>query len=230
MKPFKAFTLVITITLFSVFSYAQSVDNTMDWKEFTQPKPYTKPISNEIVGTPYVDATFQRGNVFNDGALLASNVQLRYNALRDEIEIQKENSSDNSVNVLVRDKDIYVKILNDTYVYLEGTSEDVPTGYYLVMHEDVNASLYKKQKKEFIEGKKSINTMTRDIAPAFKDAEELYIVLAGGQLEPVPNSRGKRLKLLDAHKKEVKQFVRDNDLNINKDYNYLKLIKYYNRL
>lgn len=230
MKSFNALCLLVTATLVTTFSYAQSVDNTMGWNEFTQPKLSSKPISEEIVGTPYVNPEFQRGNVFKDGALLESNAQLRYNALRDEIEILKQGAPESATKLIVRDEDIYVKILNDTYVYIESDNEEVATGYYLVLIENEKASLYKKQKKEFIEGKKSVNTITRDIPPSFKDDEQLYISFGEGNLVEVPSSRGKKIKLFDSDKKAMKQYVRDNSLNINKDYNFLKLIKYYNSL
>ncbi|MAN58548.1 MAG: hypothetical protein CMC08_01780 [Flavobacteriaceae bacterium] len=230
MKSLHLFSLLFFTTLLTTFSQAQSIDDRPVLEEFISTQKAAAAPDASYAGSPYADPIFQKGNVFKNGKLLASNVGLRYNALRDEMELKQINSSDMQTKVLVRAEDIYVRIGNDTFVFLPNTGEDNIGGYFMVLHEGSKMNVYKKLKKEFIEGKKSINTMTRDVPPSYKDDEVLFVSYADGSLEEVPGSRNKKLSLFNSGKKELKQHIRDNRLNINKEYNFLKLVKHYNEL
>jgi len=186
---------------------------------------------DKYAGSPYSNEKFQRGNVFKDGKLVANNVGLRYNVKKENIELKKDINSSNIVaNVVSPSEDIYVKILNDIYVFFTSQSYEMRDGYYLVLHEGEKINLYKKEMKEFIEGKKSINTITRDISPSFKNREYLFVADSYKTLTKLSNSRKARFNIFPDSKKELKNYIKDKRLNISKEADYLKLIKYYNSL
>lgn len=183
-------------------------------------------------GSAYENKEFARGYVFKSGKTLASNIALRYNAKRDEIEVKSSLSSSNeSARVLVKHDDIYIKILNKVFVYSPVREGIEKAGYFMVIHEGTNYSLYKKLTKKFIEGREAVNSITRDTPPAFRNKEVYYLVnKLDGSFTVFPKSKKGKLKVFSENKKEIKNFVKSNRLNVNKDYDLAKLVKYFDTL
>ena len=70
-------------------------------------------------GTPYNNPNFLLGNIYKEGKLLADKVAIRYNAVADEMEVKQYlNDSDDDARVLTKSQDIYVKIVDDIYVFV----------------------------------------------------------------------------------------------------------------
>ena len=219
--------------LFISITFAQSELDTPETDDYLSEKSITlqKKVLN-VAGSPYASKEFQSGNVYKNGKLVANNVALRYNVTRDEVEVKGDKKTSNSqARILRMNPDIYVRVLNDVFVYIKPTSEEAPGGYFNVLHEGEHFHLYKKLKKEFIEGKKAINSVARDIPPTYKDRESLFLVDASNnQLISLDGSRKRKLKAFPSHNKELKNYSKENNLNINKEYSLKKLVAFYNTL
>lgn len=220
------------IALSSSNTTAQGVFNDPETDTYISQRSITMPDHGyTYTGSPYANKAFQAGFVFKDGKILASNVGLRYNAARDEFEIKKSvNTSNYAAKVLVKSEDIYVKIMNRLYVYIDKNKENETGGYYEVLHDGERMSLYKKISKEFIEGKKAVNSIATDILPMYKEREKLFLLNENGELSELPNSRNGRINSFNSNKKQVKQQIRDEKLNINKSYDLIKVLRYYDSL
>jgi hypothetical protein len=232
MKRTAALLILTFATLISSSLKAQGVFNDPETDTYISQKPITQPEHGyKYTGSPYADKRFEQGFVFRDGIILASNVGLRYNALRDEFEIKKSlNTSNYAAKVLVKSEDIYVKIMNRLFVYLDKNEESGAGGYYEVLFEGERLSLYKKLSKEFIEGKKAINSIATDILPMYKEKEELFLLKENKELVELPSSRNGKINSFGSNKKKIKQHIREKKLNINKDYDLIKLLRYYDSL
>ncbi len=229
----------LSLFLFSILSFACSIGHAQmgmeedDATKYMSNKPITiVPEERNFSGSAYENEEFVNGFVFNDGKILASNVALRYNAKRDELEVKKSlATSDASAKVLVKKSDIYVKMLNKSFVYCPVKQGIEKAGYFMVLHEGDNYGLYKKITKKFLEGKESVNSITRDTPPSFKTEEAYYLVdMESESFTLFPKSRKGKLKTFPNFKKEVKDYVKKEGLNINKDYALKKLVKYYDSL
>ncbi len=183
-------------------------------------------------GSAYENDAFARGTIFIKGRVVESNVLLRYNALRDEMEVKMDpNASDATAKVMVKDPDIYTRILNKIFVYSPKKEGIDYPGYFLVVYEGEHYMLYKKITKDFIEGTKSMNSMTRDIPNMYKEKEFYYLVnKKTGTFVLFPNSRNGKLALFGNKKKQVKAFVNNERLNINKEWALKKTVLYYDSL
>ncbi|MCW5518846.1 hypothetical protein J1N09_03285 [Aureitalea sp. L0-47] len=232
MKRTAALLILTFATLISSSLKAQGVFNDPETDTYISQKAITPPDHGyKFTGSPYADKRFQQGFVFRDGVILASNVGLRFNALRDEFEIKKSlNTSNYAAKVLVKSEDIYVKIMNRLFVFLDKNEETGAGGYYEVLFEGESLSLYKKLTKDFIEGKKAINSIATDILPMYKEKEALFLLNENKELVELPGSKNGKVNSLGSNKKQIKQYIRDKDLNINKNYDLIKLLRYYDSL
>ncbi|MEZ4794096.1 MAG: hypothetical protein R2773_01235 [Flavobacteriaceae bacterium] len=71
-----------------------------------------KPEEVFYAGSAYENDAFARGTIFIKGRVVESNVLLRYNALRDEMEVKMDPNASDAVlaKVTVKDPDIYTRI------------------------------------------------------------------------------------------------------------------------
>ncbi|GAB5401701.1 MAG: hypothetical protein Aureis2KO_32860 [Aureisphaera sp.] len=190
------------------------------------------PVMERISGSPYEVKEFALGNILKDGKVLASNVAIRYNALRDEIEIKRKIDDHNrTARVMVKSPDIYAKILNKVFVYVPNKEGLTTSGYFMVLHEGEKYDLYKKITKEYLEGSESMSGLTRDIPAMYKEKEFHYLAdKESGKVKAFPKSRNGKFNLLSDKKKELKKYANDNNLNVNKEYALVKLLRYYETL
>jgi hypothetical protein len=205
-------------------------------------KPFDNPNDNEylmnktvnlkdglqnVTGSPYFIEDFQRGSIFKRNIAIKRNVNLRYNASRDLFEIK---FNQNQSKVLKQTEDIYVIINNKQFVYVPYSENPDINGYFEVLTDEGKLSLYKKYNKQFREGKKSINSMTTDIPATYQSKEILYLTNNDGEFTELPNSKNGKVKSFKSHHKLLKQYIKENNLNINKENDLVKLISYYNTL
>jgi hypothetical protein len=228
----KLFLSLLLITL-SLGGYAQ-----METEEETKDKYLTNvpiTINSEAInfsGSAYENENFVLGNVYKSGRIVASNVALRYNALRDEFEVKASIDAPNSTaKVMMRNPDIYVKMLNNVFVYAAPKEGVDRPGYFMVLFEGENADLYKKISKEFIEGMAATTSLTRDIPSSYKEKEAYFLLnKKANTFQEFPSSRNAKFGLFKDKKKEIKNYSKEERLNINKEYALVKLVKYYNTL
>ena len=228
----KLFTTLLLISLsFTGFSQMETEEE-LKYKFLTNVPITINPEAYQITGSAYENDNFAMGKVYKNGQVVATNVALRYNALRDEFEVKPNlDTPDASAKVMMRHPDIYVKILNKVFVYADPKNNEDRPGYYLVLFEGDNADLYKKISKEFIEGMEATTSLTRDIPSSYKDKTAFYLLNKNTNIfQEFPNSRNAKFGLFKDKKKELKKYAKENRLNINKQTALLKLVKYYNTL
>lgn len=233
MKNFLSIALFSFLFLTTSLSVAQMGTEEVGATHYMTNRPITiNPNERNYSGSVYENEEFTNGYVFKNGKTLASNVALRYNAKRDEIEVKKSlRVSNSSAKVLIKHEEIYIKILNKLFVYSPIKEGIDKAGYFMVLQEGDNYALYKKIEKEFLEGRESVNSITRDTPPAFKNVEIYYLVnKANGNFNKFPKSRKGKLKVFNQNTKEVKNYVNANKLNVNKEYALVKLVKFYDTL
>jgi hypothetical protein len=182
-------------------------------------------------GTPYNNPNFLPGNIYKEGTLLADNIAIRYNAVADEMEVKQTLSSDDeNARVLTKSQDIYVKIIEDIYVFVPYQGGVENGGYFQVIFEGGQIALYKKHVKEFIREKKATSSITKTLPAVFKDKPVFYLVTKSGKFYQMPKSRSKKLKVFGDKQNQMKAFTKQNNLDINKQEDLLTAVKYYDSL
>ena len=172
-------------------------------------------------GTPYHSDNFLTGNVYIENELILSNVALRYNAIADEIEFKESlNSNDKEVKALVKSKEIYAKIMKDIFVFIPSE------GYYLVVFDGDNFSLLKKVTKKYFPAKKAKNNYERSTLAEFEDRFSYSIFTRNGEMMEFPKSKSKKLKVFGNSEKLIKDYIKEKDLDLNKEKDLKKVIIY----
>lgn len=228
MKP--NFLLLLSLCI-SLNMMAQNITNEQRaTAEFLSSKttPVFKGYKNTM-GSIYANKEFQTGSVYKDGTLVASDVALRYNVQAEEIEM-KANTNTTVANVIKTSENISVRILNDDFVYLISPDKNQKAGYFMVIAEGGKLTVYKKIIKDFIEGKESANSYSRDVPDTFKEKEQLYIVSAAGSLTKLPKGKTKREKLLVSQQNQMSSYIQTNNLNLRKEKDFNKALDYFNAL
>jgi len=194
----------------------------------TQDKDINYLDTETYTGTPYNHPSYLMGNVYQNNELLANDVALRYNAIADEMEIKESLASpDEEAKVLTKSPEIFVKIMDDIYIFAPYKGGVEGGGYFQVLYEGTKVDLYKKLNKHFKAEKKSNNSLTRDLPAKFTDDITYFLATKDGKFYEMPNSRNKKLKVFGNKKDVIKDYVNDNRLDLNKEKDLLKAVKYY---
>lgn len=225
----------LTLLAFAVAfgTQAQNANNLENSSEFVSGTPIKAyPANERISGSPYENEDFASGNVYKNGSLLANGVAVRYNAVRDEMEIKEKLDDHNRTGkVMVKSPEVYVKILNKVFVFVNKNEGIDKPGYFMVLHEGANYDLYKKVRKEYIEGAESMNSLTRDIPAMYKEQITYYLVeKQSGALKEFPSSKGGKFNMFGNAKKQMKSYAKEEQLNINKEYALVKVVKQFDSL
>jgi hypothetical protein len=172
-------------------------------------------------GTPYYVNEFLLGDVYLENEIILSNGALRYNAVADEIEYKESlNDDDKSAKALVKSKEIYAKIMNDTFVFIPSQ------GYYLVIFDGNNLSLLKKVTKKYFPPKKAQNNYERSTLARFEDRFKYTIYSKNGKTLELPKSKNKKIKAFGNDEKIVESYTKEQKLDLNNEKDIKKLIQY----
>lgn len=187
--------------------------------------------TESYIGTPYNNPSFLPGNIYENEKLLASNVALRYNAIADEIEVKESLETPISkARPLPKSPDVFVKIMNDIFVFAPYRGGIEGGGYFKVLYEGDKVSVFKKLNKKFSAAKPAKTSITRDILAKFEDKPIYYLVSKNGKFYELPTSRTKKLKVFGKNQEVIKTFIAKNKLNLNIEKDLIETIIYFNTL
>jgi len=226
-----------TFILFSVFLtsttlYSQSVGTQQEVRFFTDHVDlfnnnniYDYPIPDNYQGSPYYSSSFLIGSIYLKSELLDGNVALRYNAFADEIEFKKSDDKNSAETfAIIKSEDVHVVINKETFVF------KATKGYFIVIYDGTNFSLVKKIKKKFYPFKKAATSLTNDVPAIFIDEETYYIAANDGSLTEFSGSKNKKLKLFENNYNEAKSYVKEKNLDLNKERDMKRLIIYLDKI
>ncbi|MBT0607694.1 hypothetical protein [Aequorivita echinoideorum] len=180
-----------------------------------------------IKNEAYVNKNFLRGNIYQDEQLIKNDILMRYNAYADQIEIKKDDSE--IYGGLMKDPSIYVKILNDIYVFIPFEGSNDNGGYFNILSEGKKYSLYKKVTAKYIEPKVAKTSYDRNLPPSFTKSTTYYLV-ENGRFYELPSKESKILKVMDGKKKEIKEYMKRNDLDLDEEKDLINVVSYFDSL
>lgn len=232
MKKRISIVYLVTALLFTFNTIAQqSINNNLDSDYISNKTVDLTKDANDYTGSPYFNEKFSKGNIYKSGELIAINKGLRYNASKDEFEIENSvDSSNKLVKVIKKSNNLSIKMGINEFTFIHPGEGNNVHGYFILLESGDKFSLLKKIKKKYIPGQKAYSSMSRDTAPMYKEKSIYFLLDANGQLTELPNSKKGKLEAFQSNKKELKSFLKENKLNINKENSIKKLVAYFNTL
>lgn len=209
-------------------SYTSVFDRTIDINQKSLAFGLTEAEFNAIKDEAYANPTFVKGNIYQEDQLIKSDVLMRYNAYADEIEIKK-NPTDEAYSALIKDPNIFVKIGTDIYLFVPFEGSNEKGGYFNVLSDGKMYDLYKKTKSIYREPRKARTSYERDVPPSFSKTTMYYLVKDGTFLE-MPNTSSRILKMMNKKEKEMKKYIKENDLDLDKEADLIKAVTYFDSL
>ncbi len=184
---------------------------------------------DDFAGSPYTNDKFVQAPVFYDDESMGS-YYYRYNAYNEEIEIKKTNLSEEKITALTKDKSIKVMVKGkpmgfSTFIDKKGNTLN---GYLTTVLDGQTYDLYKRVNVKFTEGQKAQNSFVKAVPNRFTHFIEYYYQEKGvNRIDEVPLKTNKVAKLFkEPLKSEVKNYIKDNNLDVKEESDLIKIFEY----
>jgi hypothetical protein len=188
-------------------------------------------LPDDYNGSPYNNPIFLLGTIYKNDEIVVSNYALRYNAIADEIEVKETlYAEDADMKALTKSPDLYVKIMNDMFVYASANEAIDQAGYFQVLYVGNNYHLYKKISKKYYPAKKAKNSFEKDVPANFADRSSYYLVSKDGKFQEFEKSNSKKLKVFGEKQSEIKKYTSKGRLDLSSENDLIKVVKYYDAI
>ncbi|WP_178987386.1 hypothetical protein [Winogradskyella schleiferi] len=180
-----------------------------------------------IEGSPYINDTFEliKFKRFGDVIFLG-----RYNANLGEMQIRRDNdtivlnNSENFEITFVSDKKVY-----KTYSYTQKDGSST-RGFLVVLKETDSMAVLKEEKIKFQEKKPSTNGYDKAKPAKYVRSKDLYYYRLGNKVSLLPQKRKEFLKLYPEHSNKLKEFIKQNKINLKEADDLITLFGYIEKL
>lgn len=217
--------IIITITLLSVSMYSQDIDRIMINDvliDMARLRPfYYEP--NKTVGTAYINNNFLPATVGD----LKGNALVRYDVHNDEFEFVKGKDT----LLLYKDAKFGTITFANTgtkYKLIEYNKKGkLAQGYLIWLFEKNNVTLFKKQNISFTNERLAKTSFETNQPAKFERGKDTYFFKDNDK--PVfefPSNKKGLLKLYPEKKTEIESFIKQNNIDFEKESDIIKLIEF----
>lgn len=229
----KKISILSSILLISTVGFSQQENSMMHNDMSTQAilqKNLGKDYEFDIQGSPYYDESFNSATITPINKVF----MIRYNAALDVMEvIQKEDTlvlnKDNRNYKIVQSKgDMTYGILQNV-----ASESDEKLGYYIQLTEGKKIKLYRRDRKKFVEVKRTAyGSNTASTYAKYKEQKSEYYIEYGdsGTAVKLPRKKKSLIKLFASKEGDIKAFIKKNKIKLNKEEDLKRLVNYANSL
>lgn len=224
----KSSTLVILFSLFlSTITFSQN--QILDVVGGSQPgilyrSEYGSIPLKDIQGSQYFNDNFKNASI--EGVI--DNVFVRYNANTDEVEFKKDNAIYNFTkngavtSVFIKELNYKLKLVN----YTNSDKKEI-NGYLVVVSNNNEVSLLRRDKIAFIEAVSARSSYAEDVPAKFKKLEsEYYLELADKKIVLFPKNKKDLIKLFPNQKENIEDYFKKNDVSFKNEWKLVDLTKF----
>ncbi|WDF47239.1 hypothetical protein PQ459_01860 [Chryseobacterium sp. KACC 21268] len=179
-----------------------------------------KSLGNNVIGSPYLTANFVTATVGDS----TEEVQIRYDAYSDKIEVLKEDK----VYEVPKSEDLSkfkLKTTGVVIVYLKDYD-----GYFFRLVEGKN-QLLKKEKIKIQVTKSSIepNSLIKEGYSKFERISPTYFIVSDQKIMKAPKNNKELLGYFPEKKPELEDFMKANKINVKQEESLVKVITFLNK-
>lgn len=219
--------ILISVEGFSQHARASLLHNDLTLESRMQ-KNIGKGYKSDIKGSPYFDVEFNSATI----SPLNKVFMVRYNAVLDDMEVIQ---STDTLIMNRNNKNYIIKLSNGKAVYkiLENAdSKEDKLGYFIQLTDGKKVSLYRKDRKKFVEIKRTAYGGSEETLAKFKKQKsEFYVELDNsGNAVLFPQKKKHIIKFFSGKENKIKKFIKENKIKTSKEEDLKKLINYANSL
>jgi hypothetical protein len=185
--------------------------------------------SGELIGTPLLSEDFMKGTIYFHTDRKVSDLMINYNIFTGELLYKKEgntyevNTSDVLYFTVNEPEENKIQMYQQEFIPQASRREFIQVLY------EGNTMLYKRRVKEFQES---------DYKNPYSDARRydeyrdrtIYMVKLNRELKELKPRKKAVLELLNDQADQVGIFLKEEEINLNKEDDLIKLFDYYNKL
>lgn len=183
-------------------------------------------INKEALNAEYINKPFVLGNIYYKDKKMSQEYYLRYNGLKDVIEISNNNESD----IILKNTRISCIINDSKYIYSKltnGNSKD--RGYLKLIYTGTNNILYQREVVIYKEPRKTITTLTPNVRAKYIKFISFYKIDKGSNIaKKIPSTRKSFISTFKKqYQKDIKIFIKMENIDLRKEEDIVKFYKYY---
>ncbi|MEY8868651.1 hypothetical protein AB9K24_04045 [Meridianimaribacter flavus] len=188
-------------------------------------------LNDDVEGTPYITSDFLPARI---SASDDNIFYVRYNAIKDEIEVKGDNNQAFALNKYR--KDIIIKLVSNSKTYrlfdYVDDNELPNLGYFVDLIPESNIKLLKKERVIFIEEKVALTSYHTARPAQFKRvSDDYYIKISEEQGAVLMPKRKKDIaKLIPEHSKDILSYIKTNKIKTSREEDLIKLVSYMSTL
>lgn len=179
----------------------------------------------EAIGSPFENKVFQPGTIYLNGEPYKE-AKIRYNGYNDYLEV---NEGGQTYNLLRRDH-IWAEFNGKQYGILEYMENGGKKKGYLIPLTEEPVSLYFKPGKRYIKGKEPKSGFDKYTPPKYVDDHRFYLKNENNIIEEVRINNKLLKSLFGSEYNSMKDYIKENDLDIKNAEDLTAIIKHYNTL
>jgi len=184
---------------------------------------------SKLEGTPYLWDSYKSGKLLLKENKLIKNFEFNYNVYNNRIEFKKNGElmaidDPSKIDMIVYDQN---KVLE--YKKYRNKKNSTKAAFMRLLV-DGKVKLYKKFECQLLEPNYNEALMVGDKDYQLKHGHSFYMQKDEGVLNKIKVRKRKILKYLGDKKNEVRQFIKENNLDVDKEYDLQKIFIFYNNL
>ena len=189
----------------------------------------TEPTSFEYEGSPYIKDKFVKGDIYYDKNWCYTDVPLRYNIFRDEMEFKMEGRV--TIYAIEPDKKIQqILIQEDTFVVSDYEEKGkIITGFFKILATG-KIDLLAKLQVDFKEEQPAKAMFDPEPAKFTRRADQYYIKINEGDITQKISNIKKLIELIGDHKNELSNYAKKEKISTGNESELIQFISFYNSL
>ncbi|MFP4844155.1 hypothetical protein [Winogradskyella sp. PE311] len=222
----KKIAICLTILGFAGNIFAQNVNVDIASERGLMSKSASKKIIAD--GSPYISEAFSTIKIaqFKDQVFTG-----RYNAYNDEMEVRLpdgkivalDNKADYSVTFTGENKTYKTA----SYITDNGTAKN---GFLVVINSSDKYAVLKREYIKYYDKVPAVSSYQQDKAASFKREDDSYYAEINGKITPISQKKKTFLKAFPEQAGDLKTFIKKNKINLKKEADLMKTIKYLSTL
>ncbi len=183
-------------------------------------------INNEALNADYINKPFVLGSIYYKDKKMSQEYYVRYNGLKDVIEISNNNESD----IILKNTRISCTIKDSKYIYSKLTNGDRKNrGYLKLIYTGTNHTLYQREVVIYKEPRKTITTLTPNVRAKYIKFISFYKIDKGSKIaEKIPATKKSFISTFKKqYQKDIKAFIKAENIDLRKEEDIIKVYKYY---